>query len=349
MAQKRADKRSARPPPPPPPPAASSEEADSRSGPEEAEDEAVSPNPAHSKQPAPLQKGEESESSDEEEDGEEEEEASNKPPAPPQKGEESESSEDEEEEEEAAQAVPPSAPKIQPPPPEQSKESDSSDEEGESSESDKEVPPPMSPLRQEVEDIKPPSAKKARLAFHRIWSIEDEVRILEALAAHQKQHGALPQPDALISALAGKLDNPAYSIKELQSKLQTLKKRYVILAKRGELPIKDHDRRLLDLSKIVWGGGKTTTAVAAARAANGHELKGFEEMCELYPYLAEEVKKLEAAHPGMFKRVFGKMDDDKARVMDEKIKKQRILQMKVELRRTELSKEVIKAIVELVN
>jgi hypothetical protein len=61
------------------------------------------------------------------------------------------------------------------------------------------------------------------------------------------------------------------------------------------------------------------------------------------------MKKLEAAHPGMFKSVFGKLDDDKARVMDEKVKKQRIVQMKVELRRTELSKEVSKAIMELVD
>jgi hypothetical protein len=102
----------------------------------------------------------------------------------------------------------------------------------------------------------------------------------------------------------------------------------------------------LDLSKIVWGGDKATAA--AAKAASGHEPKGF-EMCELYPYLAEEVEKLEAAHPGMFKRVFGKMDDDKARVMDAKVKKQRIVQMKVELRCTELSKEVSKAIMELVD
>ncbi|KAM0900815.1 hypothetical protein ACQ4PT_020385 [Festuca glaucescens] len=360
MGQKRATKRSARPPPPPPPPAGSSEEEDSRSRSEESEDEAVSrtPTPTPSKPLAPPQRAEESDSSDEGKEGdeeeEEEEEAPNNPPAPPQKGEESESSDDEEdgdeeEEEEPTHLAAPSAPKNQPPPPQRSKESDASDEEGESSESDEEVaPPPKQAPKREAGDIKPPSAKKARLAFHRIWSIDDEVRILEALAAHQKQHGALPQPDALISALAGKLDNRAYGSKELQSKLQTLKKRYVVLSSRGELPSKEHDRRLLDLSKIVWGGDKTTPA-AAAEAASGRELKGFDEMCELYPYLAEEVKKLEAAHPGMFKRVFGKMDDGKARAMDEKIKKQRVAQMKVELRRTELTKEVSKAITELVD
>lgn len=310
------------------------------------------PTPTPSKPLAPPQRADESDSSDDDEEGddEEEEEAPNNPPAPPQKGEESERSDDEEEEEEPAHLAAPSAPKNQPPPPpQQSKESDASDEDGESSESDEEAPPPpkQAPKRQ-ADAIKPPSAKKARLAFHRIWSTDDEVRILEALAAHQRQHGALPLPDALIGALAGKLDNRAYGSKELQSKLQTLKKRYVVLSSRGELPSKEHDRRLLDLSKMVWGGDKAAPA-AAAEAASGREVKGFDEMCELYPYLAEEVKKLEAAHPGMFKRVFGKMDDGKARAMDEKIKKQRVAQMKVELRRTDLTKEVSKAITELVD
>ncbi|XP_047070413.1 nucleolar protein dao-5-like [Lolium rigidum] len=357
MGQKRAAKKSARPPPPPPPPAGSSEEEDSRSRSDESEDEAVArtPTPTPSKPLAPPQRAEESDSSDEEEEEEEEEEAPNNPPAPPQKGEESESSDDEEEgddeEEEPTHLAAPSAPKNQPPPPQQSKESDASDEDGESSESDDEEapPPPKQAPKRQADAIKPPSAKKARLAFHRIWSTDDEVRILEALAAHQKQHGALPQPDALIGALAGKLDNRAYGSKELQSKLQTLKKRYVVLSSRGELPSKEHDLRLLDLSKIVWGGDKTAPAAAAAEAASGRELKGFDEMCELYPYLAEEVKKLEAAHPGMFKRVFGKMDDGKARAMDDKIKKLRVAQMKVELRRTELTKEVSKAIMELVD
>lgn len=314
------------------------------------------PTPTPSKPLAPPQRADESDSSDDDEEGddEEEEEAPNNPPAPPQKGEESERSDDEEEEEEPAHLAAPSAPKNQPPPPpQQSKESDASDEDGESSESDDEEAPPPPPPKQapkrQADAIKPPSAKKARLAFHRIWSTDDEVRILEALAAHQRQHGALPQPDALIGALAGKLDNRAYGSKELQSKLQTLKKRYVVLSSRGELPSKEHDRRLLDLSKMVWGGDKATPAAAAAEAASGREVKGFDEMCELYPYLAEEVKKLEAAHPGMFKRVFGKMDDGKARAMDDKIKKQRVAQMKVELRRTDLTKEVSKAITELVD
>ena len=183
-------------------------------------------------------------------------------------------------------------------------------------------------------------------AFHRIWSTDDEVRILEALAAHQKQHRAFPQLEALVDVLAGKLDNPAYGSKELQSKVQSLKHRYVTLSKRGEVPSKEHDRRLLDLSKIVWDSDKTTTRTALS---NGHEHKGFEEICELYPYLTEEVKELEVRQLGFCKRDFGKMDGDKAHVMDEKIKKQRVVKMKMEMRRADLAKEVTKALMDLVD
>jgi hypothetical protein len=82
----------------------------------------------------------------------------------------------------------------------------------------------------------------------------------------------------------------------------------------------------------------------AANGANGHECKGFEEMCELYPYLEEEVKGLEAAHPGLCKREFGKIDYDKACSIDEKIKKQSVMRIKVEMCRAGLVKEVTKVL-----
>ena len=306
---------------PPLPPAESSDET--RSGSEESEDEAdiaESPvpasTPAPKNTPAPPQEGDESESSDDEDEEEEEEEedqpartAPKNQPPPLQEEEDSDASgsdDEEEEEEEPTGAAPPSVPKKQAPLPKKKDDSDTSGDEEEA------VPP-----KKDAAAVNPPApaaaadeAKKPG-AVQRIWSTDDEVRILEALAAHQKQHGdgAFPKPEALIHVLAGKLDNPAYGSKELHSKVRSLKHRYVTLIKRGEVPSKEHDRRLVDLGKIVWDGDKTTTAAAAR---NGHEHKGFEEMCELYPYLAEEVKGREARHPGFCKRDFGKMDGDKA-------------------------------------
>ncbi|XBH64666.1 uncharacterized protein [Aegilops tauschii subsp. strangulata] len=374
MAPKRAAKKAA-PPPPPPPPAASSEETDSRSRSEESDEDAESPppapTPAPKSTPAPPQEGEEEEESEEEEEEEESDEEpahaspaaaatpKNKPP-PPQQGGDSDSSDEEEEEEEEEEvptkAAPLSALKKQPPPPppRQSEESDASDEEEEEGESEEEAPPPPPKLapKQAPEGRKPQAAAETKkpAAFSRIWSTDDEVRILEALAAHQKQHGTLPQPDALVDALAGKLDNRAYGSKELQGKVAALRRRYLLLSKKGELPSKEHDRRVLELSKMVWeGGDMASAATASAKVANGQEPKGFEEMCEMYPYLAEQVRQLDAANPGMFKRQFGMMDEEKARAMDEKIKKQRVAQMKVELRRHDLVREVTKAIIDLVD
>lgn len=321
MAPKRGAKSQA---PPPPPAASSSSETDSRSRSEESEDEETalaSPPPPTRNPPAPPQKGEESETTDDEDEEEEEEE--------------------DDEEEEPARAAPVTAPPV---PQQQGEESD---EEGESSESDEEAPPPEQAAKMEAEKLKPPpssgEAKKPG-GIPRIWSTDDEVRILEALVAHRQEHGVLPHPDALMEALAGKLDNRAYGSKELQSKQATLRQRYNNAIKRGEVPTKEHDRQLYDLSNIIWGSGKT-----AAAKANGDEPRSFAEMCELYPYLAEEVKELEAGHPGLFKREFGKMDDDKARAMDTKIKRQRLVQMKVEMRRGDLAKEVRKTLIELLD
>ncbi|XP_048574330.1 nucleolar and coiled-body phosphoprotein 1-like [Triticum urartu] len=340
-------------------------------------------------QPPPQQQREGSESSDDEEEEEEEEPALAAPPYSPKKRptpqqiEEEDESEEEEEEEEPAHAAPTAAPttKYQPPPQQQKEGSESSDDEEEEEEEEEptQSAPPSAPTKRpppqqideeeeegESEEEKPPKLAPKQLpegvkttavaetkkpaAFSRIWSTDDEVRILEALAVHQKQHGTLPQSDALLDALAGKLDNRAYGRKELKVKVGTLKRRYHALSKRGELLSKEHDRQVLDLSKTVWGGDKSTAAAASVKTtASGHKRKSFEEMCELYPYLAEDVKELMVENPGMFKSDFGKMDHEKARVMNEKIKRQRVAQMKLGLRRHDLIREVTKTIIDLVD
>ncbi|CAD6230329.1 unnamed protein product [Miscanthus lutarioriparius] len=114
----------------------------------------------------------------------------------------------------------------------------------------------------------------------------------------------------------------------------------VSAVKKGALPSKDHDRRLFDLFKNIWPS--VTKAVPTKAAANSGAGREPDEMCELYPYLAEEVKALQKAHPGLFKREFTMIDDSKARALDEKIKKQRHAQMKLHLRRHDLTKEVTK-------
>jgi len=322
-----APKRSA----PAPPPPASDEETASGSGSEgEEEDEeeiAYSPPPSAAPKTTapPPQKGQQSDDSEEEEDEEEDE-------------------EEEEEEENANHVAPPPATKNPSPPPPNREESESSGDE-EEEETDDEAPQQKHAPSHEAErkGAKPSSGddKKPGAPFQRTWSTDDEVRILEALAAYRLEHGALPQPDALATVLAGSLDNSGYSPALLQGKIKALKRRYSMAAKKGERPSKDHDRRLFDLSKSVWG--------PVTAASNGGALREVGEMCELYPYLAEEVKALQKAHPGMFKREFTMIDDDKARALDTKIKKQRLHQLKVHQRGHDLTKEVTRTLIDLVD
>ncbi|KAG2661850.1 hypothetical protein PVAP13_1KG111515 [Panicum virgatum] len=322
-----APKRSALPPPPPP---ASDDETASGSGSEEEDEEqiAYSPPPSAAPKipaPPPPQMGQESEDSeeDEEEEGEEEE---------------------EEEEENDNHVAPPPATKNPSPPPPNREESESSGDE-EEEETDDEAPQQKHAPSHEAErkGAKPSSGddKKPGAPFQRTWSTDDEVRILEALAAYRLEHGALPQPDALATVLAGSLDNSGYSPALLQGKIKALKRRYSMAAKKGERPSKDHDRRLFDLSKSVWG--------PVTAAANGGALREVSEMCELYPYLAEEVKALQKAHLGMFKREFLMIDDEKARALDTKIKRQRLHQLKVHQRGHDLTKEVTRTLIDLVD
>ncbi|KAF8779944.1 hypothetical protein HU200_002214 [Digitaria exilis] len=329
-----APKRSTQPPPSLlPPPAASSEETDSGSGSEESEEEeeiAHSPPPAAPENTTMLLlKGHVSEGSEEEEgeeEGEEEEEkvnhvapppATKNPSPPPPKREESETSGDEEEE--------------------------TGDDEQEEMDDEASQPKPAPIQKAEGKGAKPSSGedKKSGAPFQRTWSTDDEVRILEALAAYRRDHGTLPQVDALATALAGSLNNSSCSLKVLDSKIKSLKRRYTSASQKDEQPSKDHDRLLYDLSKSVWGH--------VVAVANGGAPRDFDEMCELYPYLAEEVKALQRSNQGLFKREFAMMDEDKARSLDAKIKKQRMHQLRLHNRRHDLTKEVTKTLIELVD
>jgi hypothetical protein len=348
-----APKRSA-PPPPPPPPAASSEETASGSGSEEEEEEeeedletAHSPPPVAPKSVAPLpQKVQEPEASDEDEYDDEDDE--------PQKVQEPEASdededdeeEDIEEDEKANHVVPSSATKNPPPPPQTGEDSEASDEE-EDREADDEMPQTKPAPNQEVEAK---GAKRPSAPFQRTWSIDDDFRILEALAAQRLEHGALPQTDVLADALAGKLDNSGCSLSDLKRKVRSLQSRYAKAVKKGAPPSKDQDRRLFDLCKNVWpsvSNAKPVTKAVTKASANGGAGREPDEMCELYPYLAEEVRALQRAHPGLFKREFGMIEDSKARTLDERIKKQRRALMNLHLRRHDLTKEVTRTLMDL--
>jgi hypothetical protein len=70
--------------------------------------------------------------------------------------------------------------------------------------------------------------------------------------------------------------------------------------------------------------------------------KGFEELQNLYPNLTSYVESIQAQHPcgETLKRAFEFIADDKACALESKIKKQRVTEMKMEIRRADTKKEV---------
>lgn len=209
---------------------------------------------------------------------------------------------------------------------------DEVDEEEEVSESDKEeeaVPPPQlkSALKKKPEGPGPRKGNKNQ----RAWSKAYEVLILEAHVAHRHLHGNLPKPNELQAALAGKLSR-GYSLAELTAKRKSLQCLYG-RTKRNP-PSDGTDRQIFDLCKEIWGGGDKPKPPAAKVPSD------FGELCEKYPFLGEELIKVEKAHPALFKRKFSPIDADVASKMDEKIKKQRLKHMNLWLRHDALIKQV---------
>ncbi|KAK3145339.1 hypothetical protein QOZ80_4AG0327540 [Eleusine coracana subsp. coracana] len=278
-----------------------------------------------------------------------------KRPAPPPPPAESSGSEEtgSGSEEESEEEIAPSPPKNTAPQSDreesESEDEEKEDEEGtdheeeEEGETDDEAEHQENPAPKkdeaEARSGKPQSSKDKKPAarIQQSWSNDDEVRILEAVAEHRRKHGKMPQSTELEAALADKLDRSDYGGKELMTKLHALKALYKRAVQRGNLPIKDRGARIFDLSKEIWG--------SCGIPANATLLRDVNELCEEYPYFAEEVKAAESSNPGLFKRGF--IEEDKARVLNDKIKKQRLRQVKLELRILDATKEVTKVLMNL--
>ncbi|KAL6650173.1 hypothetical protein ACP70R_009098 [Stipagrostis hirtigluma subsp. patula] len=102
-----------------------------------------------------------------------------------------------------------------------------------------------------VEAVEP--APQKPLLFQRTWPPKDEVRILEAVATHRRDHGELPAPAALFAALDGLLQNKRAGKREVAEKLRSLKRRYDRDSKKEAPPADKHERRLYRLSRKICG------------------------------------------------------------------------------------------------
>uniref|UniRef100_A0A0E0PY99 Glabrous enhancer-binding protein-like DBD domain-containing protein n=1 Tax=Oryza rufipogon TaxID=4529 RepID=A0A0E0PY99_ORYRU len=194
-------------------------------------------------------------------------------------------------------------------------------------------------------------------AFQRRWAPADEISLLEAAASHRQRHGGMmPSPGDLAAALRGRLltEDHHLDARAVSRQLASLRRRYAAawrrLSSRGVVPVKDHDLRIYRLSKSLWEGSR---GCGARKPIARHEARELGELEALYPCLSAEVEAVEASRPcavpGVFRRSFRRIGDEKAAELEAKAKRLRLAELKVGVRLDMLRKEVAETILELID
>ena len=100
-----------------------------------------------------------------------------------------------------------------------------------------------------------PSSKSGK-ALSR-WTTDDEVKILEVLVAHFKSHGTQLKVEGIIAAVGDSLERKSIKYSDMYEKVRRLTQRYEATAKKvehgGDLPAKEDDLRMYQLSSEIWG------------------------------------------------------------------------------------------------
>ncbi|KAJ1279025.1 hypothetical protein BS78_04G124000 [Paspalum vaginatum] len=105
------------------------------------------------------------------------------------------------------------------------------------------------------------SDKPARAA--RLWGKGDEMKILEALAAHVKSQGVMPKFDFLLTTIRDRLDRKNCTYTDIYEKVRRLKERYEKAVTTGIVPSKEDELQMYNISEAIWGE-KAKGAIAAA-------------------------------------------------------------------------------------
>ncbi|RLM74846.1 uncharacterized protein C2845_PM15G00300 [Panicum miliaceum] len=200
----------------------------------------------------------------------------------------------------------------------------------------------------------PPEVERPKRLFQRTWPPGDEIRILEAIAAHRRAHGGdLPTAVVLLAALDGRLERKVVDARDVNEKQRSLKRRYHRDAMKAAPPADEHERRLYFLSRDVWAGdyppkppvaqeksvsggsplkprtteatkdSKDTTQAKSAGEPTKDESKPrtLAEMREQYPYLVDEAMVL--VDPPILEELLPSIEDNEALALNKKIKKAR--------------------------
>nr|XP_020146998.1 probable transcription factor At1g61730 [Aegilops tauschii subsp. strangulata] len=187
-------------------------------------------------------------------------------------------------------------------------------------------------------------------AYVRVWSAQDEVRILEGLAVHVKTHGSPPGRSQLCDVLHGLIvDKEEFTKSEIYEKVCRMRDKYrsmrATIASGAPLRGGADVLRKYEISNKIWGDSPPLTNGGKKKKGNTNHAPGprvrrdFEELQDIYPHLALAVEKIDADGQGPLKRAFEFIDDAKAGQLNAKVKKQRVLEIKAELDRASIRGE----------
>lgn len=275
-------------------------------------------------------------------------------PVPPSKTrEEEEESDDESEAEsdeesgdaEEADDDKKSRPSVSVPPTKAASESED-DESDSDSEAAKLVTPISSKPMAEVATADKEKANIKSSSFQRIWTLEDELTVLRGLVQFQAEQGNVN--NSLIRGfydfIKKKLSVEATST-QLVAKLRNLKKKYLGIAARSVngksvQPLKPHDNAVYELGKKIWSEEDECNG----RVLNGVVTNGaVESLKAKCPFLKNVVESMGKRCAEEHLEI---LDITKAEFLEKKLKKQKMTVYKRGMQEGDLTKEMLKVIIE---
>ncbi|ONK76493.1 uncharacterized protein A4U43_C03F28650 [Asparagus officinalis] len=176
--------------------------------------------------------------------------------------------------------------------------------------------------------------------FQRIWSLEDEIAILEGMMEFEPERGPIKLNAAGIrdfhEFVKGSLSLEV-SGSQLLEKIKRLKKKYESIAARANNGKavkfgKPHDKKVYELSMEVWGMGNNNVANDA-----GGSLK------REYPFIKDAMLDVRCC---ISAELLETLDPEKVRPLEREFKKQKVLEIKNRIRRIDLMKQALQRVLE---
>ncbi|KQJ81523.1 ABC transporter F family member 4 [Brachypodium distachyon] len=185
--------------------------------------------------------------------------------------------------------------------------------------------------KRKLERIKPaqqqgePGTSKVK-RIRREWAPNDEILILEQVVHYRDTHGYPPEVEdsGFFQYVLKQLEDQSLELRTVKDKMSSLRRRYF---EKKHKSTTEHGKRLDNLSEQAWGkpsqvGAKDSSGRNLSKKAlrrnsrkdsNGSKTgdKSFEEMCEMYPLLAQEVELIADIDPSA-KSSFTRIDAEVA-------------------------------------